>query len=387
MPRHKKEEKTWADFFFESPGYGPPDGTINSLNNVEHSDHVEMLTEKLMDDDIKKRYKAAEALAHYIADDEYLPEYMEVHPAEVLATAFMKMGIDRQFCISACRSLQIMGVRAAPYASFALTKVLFHPAQDLRYEAIAALRSFGPDAADEAAAPLAKVIIEDEEPRLRREALKTIIGIGPGAASAAGKSMCEATQDEDNDVQVTAIKCMETMGPELNAELAAPYLQRILEHGSQELRRLAMDAIIAIGSPLAKHLQVDVARHLRPIPGSDPKLRLLAVHALVAMGPAVVYEQEIVLARALQDPDFDVKSAAFEALRDAHCVKGMHGSMELEERFFSQEILQRSRPEEYEDDSDSDGSSEELQSLEDSLGSDDEPQSPLSPLSPSGRNM
>lgn len=379
------------DSWFANPGYGAPDGTINSLNDIEHRDHVEMLTEKLMDDDVKKRYKAAEALAHYVADDQFLPDDMDVHPAEVLATAFMKLAVDRTFCISAARSLAVMGVKAAPYAAFALTKVLMHPAQDLRYEAMVTLRSFGPDAADEAGAPLAKVVVDDEEARLRREALKTLTVLGPGAASAAGKSICEATRDEDTDVQVTAIKCMGAMGPELNAELAGPIIKHVLEEGSQEMRRFAMETIMAIGPSLAKHLQVDVARHLRPLPGTDPKLRKLAVHALEAMGPAVVYDQEILLARALMDPEQEVKTAAFNALRDASGdppLKGVGGSMELEERFFSKDILQRSRPDADGDDSedDEDGSRSEgessegeVKSLIDSLGSSEEPLSPTSP--------
>ena len=38
--------------------------------------------EHLTNDDPKKRIKAAEAMSAYIADDAFLPEQMEVHPAQ-----------------------------------------------------------------------------------------------------------------------------------------------------------------------------------------------------------------------------------------------------------------------------------------------------------------
>ena len=58
-------------------------------------DHVEMLVEHLNNDDPKKRIKAAEAMSAYIADDAFLPDHMEVHPAQVLATLFFRSMPDR----------------------------------------------------------------------------------------------------------------------------------------------------------------------------------------------------------------------------------------------------------------------------------------------------
>ena len=72
--------------------------------------------------------------------------------------------------------------------------------------------------------------------------------------------------------------------------------------------------------------------------GSDPTLRYLAVLALEAMGPEIVYEQEVLLSRAIKDPEREVGEQAFLTLRDAGCVKGMMGSMFLEERIFSPEV-------------------------------------------------
>eukprot|EP00931_Biecheleriopsis_adriatica_P019982 TRINITY_DN13472_c0_g5_i1.p1 TRINITY_DN13472_c0_g5~~TRINITY_DN13472_c0_g5_i1.p1 ORF type:complete len:407 (-),score=102.99 TRINITY_DN13472_c0_g5_i1:47-1234(-) len=348
MPRRNhggqaSQEESWVDLYFQQKGYGPPDGTIVSLTDAEHCDHVEMLTEKLDDDDPKKRLKAAEALAPYIADRAFLPEDLEIHPAEVLASAFMKAAPDRMACISAARSLAIMGEYAAPYASLALTKVLRHNAVDLRYEALVALRRFGPVAAQHAAGPLGDVALEEEEPRLRREALKALAALGPRCSDAAGKAIAEACKDEDTDVQVSAIRCMQAMGPAISAEVAAPAILQVLDHGTQEMRRRAMEAIAEIGPSLAADLSKPVALHLRPLPGSDPRLRYLAVKALEAMGPDIVYEQEVLLSRALKDPDDDVKHTAWEALRNAGCEKGMMGSMHLEERTFSPEVLEASR--------------------------------------------
>ena len=61
----------------------------------EMIDHVEMLVEHLTNDDPKKRIKAAEAMSAYIADHAFLPEKMDVHPAQVLASLFFRTVPDR----------------------------------------------------------------------------------------------------------------------------------------------------------------------------------------------------------------------------------------------------------------------------------------------------
>lgn len=283
MPRQKElksdKTKTWLEEYFAKPGYGPPGGTVAGLTTQvgpcrprfrvrkgrfrpshgfksceEMIDHVEMLDEHLTDDDPKKRIKAAEALSAYIADDAYLPEKMEVHPAKVrelnpsmasfvapqpfknhgisslhclepyiaplslskvLATLFFKPVPDRVACISAARCLAIMGTRAAPYASTALTKVLGHAGSDLRWEALVALAHLGPEAAPEAAPAVAHRAMHDEDARLRRQALRTLTVFGPDAAAVAGPAIAKACQDEDTDVQVAAMKCMKAMGPDM----------------------------------------------------------------------------------------------------------------------------------------------------------------------------
>lgn len=44
------------------------------------------------------------------------------------------------------------------------------------------------------------------------------------------------------------------------------------------------------------------------------------------------------MSRAIKDPAREVGEQAFLTLRDAGCVKGMMGSMYLEERIFSPEV-------------------------------------------------
>ena len=89
-------------------------------------------------------------------------------------------------CISASRCLGIMGHRAAPYASAALTRVLSNAGSDLRYEALVALGYLGPEAAPEAATAVAERATTDEDARLRRQALLTLTMFGPDAAQPAG---------------------------------------------------------------------------------------------------------------------------------------------------------------------------------------------------------
>mmetsp|Transcript_30395 Transcript_30395/g.68210 ORF Transcript_30395/g.68210 Transcript_30395/m.68210 type:complete len:419 (-) Transcript_30395:216-1472(-) len=351
----QQEKKTWVEEYYENPGYGPPGGVVAKLTDQEMLDHVEMLVEHLEDDDPKKRIKAAEAMTAYIADNAYIPEKMPVHPAQVLATLFYKSVPDRMACISAARCLKIMGRKAAPHASGALTKVLGETGSDLRYEALVALGALGPEAAPEAAAAVAARAIEDEDARLRRQALQTLTVFGPDAAHVASSAIAKACHDEDTDVQVAAIKCMTAMGPDIDCAIAGPSLVKVLNSGSQEMRRFAMDTIAVIGPGVASHVSNAIAEHLRPLPGSDPELRLLAVIALEALGPEVVYEQEVLLARAVKDPEKEVQERAFLTLRDAGCIKGMMGSMSLEERIFSAEVLAASKLEV--DDGDSDSSS------------------------------
>eukprot|EP00434_Breviolum_minutum_P022578 symbB.v1.2.019923.t1/scaffold1652.1/size121070/3 len=367
MPRNKEgfkqdKQKTWLEEYYENPGYGPPGGTVSNLTDQEMIDHVEMLVEHLTNDDPKKRIKAAEAMSAYIADHAFLPEKMDVHPAQVLASLFFRTVPDRLACISASRCLGIMGPPAAPYASAALTRVLNNAGSDLRYEALVALGYLGPEAAPQAAVAVAERATTDEDARLRRQALLTLTLFGPDAAHAAGVAIAKACHDEDTDVQVAAMKCMKAMGPEMDGDTAGPSLKKVLAAGSAEMRRFAMETIAVIGKGVASHCSKAVAHHLRPLPGSDPTVRLLAVLALEAMGPEIVYEQEVLLSRAIKDPERDVGEQAFLTLRDAGCVKGMMGSMYLEERIFSPEVLAVSKF--ATENSDSDGSSSSSDSSE-----------------------
>ncbi|CAE8598561.1 unnamed protein product, partial [Polarella glacialis] len=291
MVKKRGQDEEWVEEYFKNPGYGPPDGTIVSLTEDEARDHVEMLCEKLYDDDVKRRYKAAEALAPYIADQKYLPEELPIHPATVLALAILKNSNDRMFCVSCARSLGMMGAHAAPYASAALAKAISISSTELRYEAILSLRRFGPKAAPEAAAALAWVVTEDAEARLRREAVKALAAMGEAAVAAGGVAVARACSDEDTDVQVVAIRALADLGP-TNAEQAGPALKEALEKGSQEIRRFAVNTVIKLGPPVAQWTGAILSQFLKNEPGNDPKLRTKAAEALMVLGPDVCYENE-----------------------------------------------------------------------------------------------
>lgn len=334
----RKDANEWIERYYKKPSYGPPDGTVETLTDHEQRDHVEMLVDKLASDDVKKRYKAAEALAAYVADQKFLPDEMEPHPAAVLASAFLKDNIDRLFCVSASRSLAMMGPHAAPFAAAALANVLKHPSTELRYEAIVALKRLGPGAASKAAATLAYVALEDEENLLRREAVLALAGMGPAAAEFAGKAVAGAVHDNDTDVQVAAIKALAELGPE-TARYAGPALQEALTTGSQELRRLAADTICKLGPCVAEWTTTILGNHLKPHPGTDTVLRKKAAKALLALGPDAVYETEVLLARAMKDRDPEARAAAFNTLQEAERQEALKGEMALEERIFTNAVL------------------------------------------------
>eukprot|EP00438_Fugacium_kawagutii_P002384 Skav201013 [mRNA] locus=scaffold991:363184:369331:- [translate_table: standard] len=157
-----------------------------------------------------------------------------------------------------------------------------------------------------------------------------------------------------------------------NAGSDLRYEALVLASGSAEMRRFAMETIAVIGKSVSSCSKA-VAHHLKPLPGrgfgSDPTLRLLAVLALEAMGPEIVYEQEVLMSRAIKDPAREVGEQAFLTLRDAGCVKGMMGSMYLEERIFSPEVLAATKfatqNSDSENDSDSDSSDSESEDVED----------------------
>lgn len=312
--------------------YGPEGGAIHMMNEVQERDHVDMLKYRLHDRDPNRRFKAAVAMASYVADQMYLPEEMDLHPAAVLSEIIMKPKTHKTAVIDCARAFAIMGDYAADYGKEALGLLVNAGDPDMRFEVIRAIQRLGPSTADKTAEALAIAVVDHGEmgsPFLRYQAGLALEILGRSAAPAAGASLAKALRDEDTDVRNQACKCLKVMG-DAAAEAAVPGLIEVVNKGGFEQRRLAIEALKAMGEAAAMAHE-ELGKKLRPLPGQDFCIRQLAAEALGAMGNDVVRQpdRQRDLARALGDPREEVRSAARDALRGAGCMRALNGSMAL----------------------------------------------------------
>ncbi|CAK0856416.1 unnamed protein product, partial [Prorocentrum cordatum] len=197
----------------------------------------------------------------------------------------------------------------------------------------------GPGSAEAAGGAVAETLTECEEPLLRFEAAKTLISIrslqsmGRDAPLVACKALADAVDlEQDTDTKFAAIKALGAIGPGA-ARVGAPALERKLRDRETPivLQRMAVQALGEMGEAAAKVSSGALGDMLRPTPSSDPQVRRLAAAALQAMGARVVFEQEMLLARALGDRDSGVREAAREALASAGHEHALRGAMALAE--------------------------------------------------------
>jgi len=312
--------------------YGPEGGIVASMSEEDEREHVAMLLERLSHENPEKRRTAAEAVAAYIGDKRYLPDVIETHPAAVLADVVLRRPKpSKTDCISAAQALALMGSSAAPHAGGALAALLSHSDHELKLEVARTLRQLQPGCATDSpgvAAALARSVATEDSAVLRYEAARALCSMGASAAEEASWALAEATEDEDTDVQIAAVQALSAMGSAVAGSPALSALVRTTTNGSFELQRLAVAALASMGSS-ARDAAAALGPLLRPLPGSDPKLRREAAEALGAMGSDAVREQQFWLARAMADPDEQVRQAAEGALILGGCRRALRGSMVL----------------------------------------------------------
>mmetsp|Transcript_120274 Transcript_120274/g.345800 ORF Transcript_120274/g.345800 Transcript_120274/m.345800 type:complete len:481 (+) Transcript_120274:164-1606(+) len=314
--------------------YGPEGCVVEQMNYAEELDHVDMLREKLMHRDPTRRHKAAVAMASYVGDQVLLPQPLDPHPAAILVKGMMKPRTQKPQLLEGLRAFGIMGVHCADYTGGCLAALVNHQDNEVRFEAMRAIRSVGPQVAEVVAPELAAAVVDVDttSPLLRFQAARSLEVMGPPAAAAAAEALSRSVNDKDPDVQLASCRALVAMGEP--ASVAAPALVEIISRNSgYELRRVACDALTSMG-PGAAVAATELGRILRPKYGDDPVLRQKAATALAAIGVNEVRkpERQLQLAKALGDKSPDVAKAAREALRNASCKRALNGSMALFEK-------------------------------------------------------
>ena len=153
--------------------------------------------------------------------------------------------------------------------------------------------------------PLAEWIAQTDHyiPELRREAIKAIAALGPGAREAL-PVLIRATRDENEEVRYWAVEAIRRIGP--GASDASGALLVLLSNDTRRVQEAACAAMEAIG-PQASPVLVPALN------APDPWLRANAAEALGVIGEARG-ETVASLARLLQDDSLWVRASAAWAL-------------------------------------------------------------------------
>lgn len=175
--------------------------------------------------------------------------------------------------------------------------------------------------------PLSDWVIQADHyiPELRREALKAIAALGPGARGAL-PVLIRSTRDENEDVRFWAVEAIRRIGPD--AREAAPALLALLSHDTRRVQDEARLALEAIG-PAAAPVLVPALR------ATDPWVRANAAEALGVIGESrgkVIPE----LARLLSDDSLWVRASAAWAI--GHLGAGAKSAAKPLTRSLSEEL-------------------------------------------------
>ncbi len=139
-------------------------------------------------------------------------------------------------------------------------------------------------------------------PELRREALRAIAALGPGARDAL-PVLTRATRDEQEDVRFWAVEALRKLGPQ--ARPAVPALLVVLTDDTRRVQLAARSALEAVGPAAAPAL-------LPALRSPDPWVRANAAEALGGMGGGGKVVGE--LGRVLSDDSLWVRASAAWAL-------------------------------------------------------------------------
>ncbi len=183
-----------------------------------------------------------------------------------------------------------------------LAEALGDSDDEIRQLAASALAEFGPDA--QIALPELIQASTDENPTVRRRAIRAIGFIGPIAADDAIAAVEAASEDADESVALQAVATLGEFGP-MSAS-AIPVMLSAIWTGDSRKRAVAGAALQRVGQAAIPSL-IQTLTH----PSAD--VRAKVAHVLGKMGNGAA-EAKYALESLLHDPDELVRHAAQEAL-------------------------------------------------------------------------
>lgn len=184
-----------------------------------------------------------------------------------------------------------------------LAEALADPEAEVRELAAAGLAEFGPDA--QIALPELIKAVQDENPVVRRRALRAIGFIGATAADDALPCLIAATEDDDEGVSMQAIATIGELGPA--AAPAVPALMSAIWTGDVRRRAVAGVSLTSIGAAAVPSLMQSLSH-----PAGE--VRAKAAHLLGRLGPAAA-EARAALQGLLNDRDDATRAEAQAALK------------------------------------------------------------------------
>ncbi|MBI5184183.1 MAG: HEAT repeat domain-containing protein [Nitrospinae bacterium] len=151
---------------------------------------------------------------------------------------------DHSVAHKAAEALSAMGARAVPE----LTELLKSPAKSIRYRAITALASIGPDAKQSGLSLLSALRDDDENIRLAAE--RALAKIDPNLTLPVNDLILHLTQGDEKK-RISAAFALGKSGEE-----AATALIPLIKDGNFEIRLLAINALGMIGPPAQKAVPI-----------------------------------------------------------------------------------------------------------------------------------
>jgi HEAT repeat protein len=197
----------------------------------------------------------------------------------------------------------MIGDPGEPEAIRLLAEALSDSEADVRELAAAALSEFG--AGGRAALPALIQAVQDENPVVRRRAIRAIGMIGPDAVDDALAAVMVATDDLDDSVAMQAIATLGEFGP--LAASAIPALISAIWTGDVRRRAVAGASLTRMGAAAVPFL-------IQSLSHPALEVRSKCTHLLGSLG-AVARDAGPALQLLLNDRDDGIRAAAGEALR------------------------------------------------------------------------
>ncbi len=205
-------------------------------------------------------------------------------------------------------SLSLFG-RKAGSAAIAMVPLLEDENEEVRSEAISALKAFGPASKDAVPALAAKLA----DPKIRPDALAVLSGLGPFAAEAT-PALINSLGDKDEAFRRDVIAAIKAIGP--GARAAVPELIKLIKAVDPREYLLAIEALGRIGADAKTAIPALIAA-LNENKGADVQDRIATrMTVSEALGSIGIASPDVVkaLAARLKDTLKPVRVAAARSL-------------------------------------------------------------------------